>query len=54
MSKFADKVIRGVKEKGSPCVVGLDYFQDKLPDFVRSALEKAPNENGYRLSLIHI
>ena len=51
MSKFADKVIRGVKEKGSPCVVGLDYFQDKLPDFVRSALEKAPNENGYRTAL---
>ena len=48
MGNFADILISAIKEKGNPCVVGLDYHENRLPTFVSDELRRAPSPEGYR------
>jgi len=48
MTNFADVLIQAIREKGNPCVVGLDYHEKLLPDFVSNALRERPDPEGYR------
>jgi len=36
MTGFADRLVTSVRQKGNPCVVGLDPRIDLMPDFVQS------------------
>ena len=36
MKLFADRLIESIRDKGNPCVVGLDPRIDLMPDFIKS------------------
>lgn len=40
MKNFADELIRTVRAKGNPCVMGLDPRIDEMPDFVTAEAER--------------
>lgn len=48
MKNFADVLISSIKEKGNPCVVGLDYHEKLLPDFVSHPLAQSQSPEFYR------
>ncbi len=48
MNNFADKLINAIKNKGNPCVVGLDYHEKLLPQFVFDEIKINPSPEGYR------
>src|ERR1035437_3453926 len=39
MNNYADRLINAIKQKGNPCIVGLDPRLDHMPDFVWEATQ---------------
>lgn len=48
MQNFADLLISEIGKKGNPCVVGLDYHENRLPEFVSNLLKRNPTPATYR------
>lgn len=49
MENFADRLIRAVRDKGNPCVMGLDPRIDQMPDFITAEAER--RHGGFEAAL---
>ena len=48
MKSFADRLVDAVRNKGNPCVVGLDPRIELMPDFIKSVARAAPARENFR------
>lgn len=46
MSNFADRLIAAIRDKGNPCVVGLDPRVESMPDFITAELARSDDPNA--------
>jgi orotidine-5'-phosphate decarboxylase len=51
MKNYADRLIAAIKEKGNPCVVGLDPRLDSMPDFVVASHSAEPRAEAVRSAI---
>jgi orotidine-5'-phosphate decarboxylase len=51
MKNYADRLIAAIREKGNPCVVGLDPRLDSMPDFVVASHSAEPRAEAVRSAI---
>jgi orotidine-5'-phosphate decarboxylase len=51
MNNYADRLISAIRQKGNPCVVGLDPRLDLMPDFITSGHAAGPQSEAIRSAI---
>ena len=47
MDNYADRLIKAIRDKGNPCVVGLDPRLEQCPNFIRRYFENYEFQNTW-------
>lgn len=51
MNMFGDRIVEAIRQKGTPCIVGLDPRLDLMPDFVTRRLSEPNQSDAIRATI---